>query len=181
MNVTGEIQHVRGVLLDFASHATQANFEDIAAELARLTTDLAEVRAENARLLDNAKVNTQACATWAENMIAELERAKSELQTARETNNRLNRRCSKAESIVAISKVLENRPQGAQGRSFGRALANYAASENRRLLVEAKAESAQAEACLVEIRALLPAEWAGVEIVKCVMDLVRERNEHAGS
>jgi len=50
MNVTREIKHVRGFLLDFASHATQANFEDIAAELARLTTDLAAVTNERDQL-----------------------------------------------------------------------------------------------------------------------------------
>ncbi len=61
----------------------------------------------------------------------------AELQAARRAQAKLNRRCQQAESIIAKSKVVENRPRHGQGRSFGRALANYAAAEAARKLEEA--------------------------------------------
>lgn len=77
-------------------------------------------------------------------LIAIGDEAETELAAARDANTRLHRRCQAAESIIAKARWVENRPQGPQGRSFGRALANYAADvawrergEMRRHLVAA--------------------------------------------
>ena len=54
------------------------------------------------------------------------------LDTLKAKNQDLHRRAQQAESIVAQSGVVGDRPQHAKGRSFGRALANYAAAQARR-------------------------------------------------
>jgi GNAT superfamily N-acetyltransferase len=64
-------------------------------------------------------------------------RLADELAEARETNARLQRRCQTAEAI-ASSKVVE---AIARGRSFGRALANYAAATAIRERDEARAKA----------------------------------------
>jgi hypothetical protein len=64
---------------------------------------------------------------------------RADLAQARETNQRLQRRCHAAEGLVAKFNLVEGRPQREQGRSFGRALANYAASLYMRERDEARA------------------------------------------
>ena len=78
-----------------------------------------------------------------------------ELAQARETNQRLQRRCHEAEGLVAKFKLVEGRPQTEHGRSFGRALANYAASLYMR-------ERDEARACLREMcdEAPIDIQWA---------------------
>lgn len=62
-----------------------------------------------------------------------------ERDQARQTAADLNRRAQQAEGLVAKFKLVENRPQMGPGRSFGRALANYAASLYMRERDEARA------------------------------------------
>jgi hypothetical protein len=64
---------------------------------------------------------------------------RTDLAQARETNQRLQRRCHEAEGLVAKFRLVEGRPQTEQGRSFGRALANYAAAQYMRERDEARA------------------------------------------
>lgn len=82
--------------------------------------------------------------------IAELERELAacylERDQARETAGRLNRRALQAEGIIAKSGIVEGRPQGNAGRSFGRALANYAAATMQRERDDLRALLADAEA-----------------------------------
>lgn len=73
----------------------------------------------------------------------EIERLTVERDEARETIRSLNRRCQTAEGLVERAGLVEKRPQGAHGRSMGRALANYAAEQYRRELVEARADNAR--------------------------------------
>ncbi|HKX46199.1 MAG TPA: hypothetical protein VJP77_05815 [Planctomycetota bacterium] len=54
---------------------------------------------------------------------------RAERDHLREKNRALNDRATKAEGIIDRSGLVEGRPQGAHGRSIGRALANYAASK----------------------------------------------------
>jgi hypothetical protein len=44
-------------------------------------------------------------------------------------SNDLHRRLQRAESIIIQAKLVDNRPQGPDGRSLARALANYAAAK----------------------------------------------------
>lgn len=64
----------------------------------------------------------------------------AELARARETVRKLNRRAQEAEGIIAKAGLVENRPQGAHGRSFGRALANYAATKYKEEADELRAK-----------------------------------------
>jgi hypothetical protein len=73
---------------------------------------------------------------------------RADLAQARETNQRLQRRCHAAEALVAKFKLVEGRPQAEQGRSFGRALANYAASLYMRERDEARACLREALKCI---------------------------------
>jgi hypothetical protein len=92
-----------------------------------------------------------------------------QLQAARRSVAKLNRRCQQAEAIVAKSKAVENRPQGAQGRSFGRALANYAAAESKRMAEAWRVCAGRLSAALQyqgddwKVRAAALAEFARLE------------------
>ena len=66
--------------------------------------------------------------------------ALAENDRLREKNKALHRRAQRAESIIEKSGILENRPKHGEGRSLGRALANYAAAKAERELAEARAE-----------------------------------------
>ena len=69
--------------------------------------------------------------------------AEQERDRLRETVKKLNYRAQQAESIIAQSGIVEARPQGAKGRSLGRALSNYAAGMYQRERDEAREENAR--------------------------------------
>ena len=78
----------------------------------------------------------------------------------RRLTTRLHRRAQRAESIVARARLVEDRPQGPQGRTFGRALANYAAAifererdEARRRLAEEARKVGRLRAEVARLRA----------------------------
>ena len=71
--------------------------------------------------------------------------ALAENDSLREKNKALHRRAQRAESIIEQSGIVENRPKHGEGRSLGRALANYAAAKAERELAEARAELALSE------------------------------------
>lgn len=60
----------------------------------------------------------------------------------RRLTTQLHRRAQVAEGVVARAGLVENRPQGPQGRGLGRILANYAAALYQRERDEARAELA---------------------------------------
>lgn len=76
-----------------------------------------------------------------------------ELDKLRKKNKELNRRCQKAESVIAKSGIVEGREQGPKGRSLGRALANYAASHATLQVkeLEARLTAAETKAALAGI------------------------------
>jgi len=70
------------------------------------------------------------------------------------SNAKLHRRAQEAESIIAQAGLVEARSQG-PSRSFGRALANYAAGVFQREGLEWKARAETAEAKLSQAKAAL--------------------------
>lgn len=81
----------------------------------------------------------QKLAAFKEDRVAALE---AKLDKLRGDLTAMHRRAQEAEGIVAKSGIVEARPQGAEGRSLGRALANYGAAISLRERDEAR-ETAQ--------------------------------------
>lgn len=80
----------------------------------------------NAGILEGAYASV-AAVDWAE-LCRKLERERND---ALQRCNRLSRRLTKAEGIIAASGIAEDRPKTGSG-GLGRALANYAAEQYRR-------------------------------------------------
>lgn len=94
----------------------------------------------------------------------ELERV--EIERLREKLKMMQRRAQRAEGIA--DRVAEDRPRHGPGRSFGRALANYAAHRATEELGEARAEIERLRAELEALRALPAA--TEVELLRSARD-----------
>ena len=128
-----------------------------------------ERQAERIRKLEGA--TNHACGT-------PLTRALRERDEARETASRLNRRVQQAEGIIAKAGLVENRPQHAQGRSFGRVLANYAAEQYRRERDEAREQNAKlrdiAEAAIDWLKLGNPDDKRAAGHIRAKLDQLKE-------
>src|SRR5690606_22301927 len=100
-------------------------------------------------------------------LLAALDASQREAERLRGQLTAMHRRAQRAEGIA--DRFAADRPQGAHGRSYGRALANYAAHRHAQERDEARAEverlrrAARAE-LLAEIEAREPATDADVRV-----------------
>lgn len=106
--------------LDRVGDRFYSRIDAVERENAKLRAELEEERDANAWTINPSMAQ------------AKIDELNAALAGAHDTNQRLNRRCQLAESVIAKASLVEGRPQGPKGRSFGRVMANYAADKAER-------------------------------------------------